>query len=363
MNEMKSLTLNNTKYDGFVDPVARALASASAVIKSASGESIAVSDSSHGKPYTLKIYGKTVQDGVPTPESPVDLVSVGDSGSITVNVTGDNESQSVAVATPNGLPGIPVKSGGNYTDANGQQWICDEIDLARGVYVKRVVVLDNFYLDNAGNEKTDVYKKTGAVDLIGKSSKLSMCTITSYYKFTVDDETHFYIQDKGAIVYAPKGFDNSNNVIKVLAVQQEPDEIPLSAEEIAAYAALYTYRDHTTVTNDASAHMELEYVMDAKKYIDSLLSASVVRLSYVTIKASDWLTEAESLHSQVVTMDGITPYSKVDLLPSAEQLAIFHNKDVAFVTENEDGVVTIYAIGDKPMNDYTIQVQITEVTV
>jgi hypothetical protein len=155
----------------------------------------------------------------------------------------------------------------------------------------------------------------------------------------------------------------ADNPIDVLVSRETPIETPLSEEEIAAYAALYTYRDHTTVTNDASAHMELEYVMDAKKYIDSLLSASVVRLSYVTIKASDWLTEAESLHSQVVTMDGITPYSKVDLLPSAEQLAIFHNKDVAFVTENEDGVVTIYAIGDKPMNDYTMQVQITEVTV
>lgn len=276
MPEMNSLTLNDKTYDCFVDSVARSLASASAVIKSASGESITVSDSSHGKPYTIKIYGRTTQDGVPTPDAPVELVSVGDSGSITVNVTGDNESQSVTVATPNGLPGIPVASGGNYTDANGQQWICDEINLARGVYVKRVVVLDDFYLDNAGNEKTNVYKKTGTVGLIGKSSKLSMCTITSSYKFTVDDETHFYIQDKGAIVYAPKGFDNSNNVIKVLAVRQEPYEIPLSAEEIAAYAAIHTYRDHTAVSNDAGAWMDLEYVMDAKKYIDSLVTGGII---------------------------------------------------------------------------------------
>jgi hypothetical protein len=44
-----------------------------------------------------------------------------------------------------------------------------------------------------------------------------------------------------------------------------------------------------------------------------------------------------------------------------EQLAIFYNKNVSFVTENEDGVVTVYAIGDKPMLDYTMQAQITEV--
>lgn len=84
-------------------------------------------------------------------------------------------------------------------------------------------------------------------------------------------------------------------------------------------------------------------------------------LASVTLLASAWKGE-NSLYSQVVTIDGTTEYSKVDLLPSVEQLAIFYNKNVAFVTENEDGVVTVYAIGDKPTNDYTMQVQITEVS-
>lgn len=87
------------------------------------------------------------------------------------------------------------------------------------------------------------------------------------------------------------------------------------------------------------------------------------KLSSVTILASEWEDVAESLYSQVVNIEGTTEYSKVDLLPSVEQLAIFHNKDVTFVTENEDGIVTVYAIGEKPLLDYTMQVQITEVTV
>jgi hypothetical protein len=90
------------------------------------------------------------------------------------------------------------------------------------------------------------------------------------------------------------------------------------------------------------------------------LPSAAARLSEVTITASAW-KGAGNLYSQVVAITGITPYSKVDLLPSVEQLAIFHNKDVAFVTENEDGVVTVFAIGDKPTQDYTMQVQITEV--
>lgn len=92
------------------------------------------------------------------------------------------------------------------------------------------------------------------------------------------------------------------------------------------------------------------------------LVSSTPRLDNVTLLASAW-EGADSLYSQVVTIDGVTEYSKVDLLPSVEQLAIFHNKDVTFVTENEDGVVTVFAIGDKPTQDYTIQASITEVTV
>ncbi|EGC8431281.1 hypothetical protein H9185_001160 [Listeria monocytogenes] len=84
------------------------------------------------------------------------------------------------------------------------------------------------------------------------------------------------------------------------------------------------------------------------------------KIGEVELLASAWVGE-ESPYAQLVVIDGITEYSQVDLTPSVEQLAIFHNKDLAFVTENEDGVVTVYAIGDKPTNDYTIQVTITEV--
>jgi hypothetical protein len=96
--------------------------------------------------------------------------------------------------------------------------------------------------------------------------------------------------------------------------------------------------------------------------IKSLLGFAPARVTAITLLASAW-EGSNSLYSQVVSVDGVTNRSKVDLLPSVEQLAIFHNKDVAFVTENEDGVVTVFAIGDKPTNDYTMQASITEVTV
>jgi hypothetical protein len=80
----------------------------------------------------------------------------------------------------------------------------------------------------------------------------------------------------------------------------------------------------------------------------------------VVLLANEWVGDV-SPYSQVVEIAEVTENSQVDLTPSVEQLAIFHNKDFAFVTENVGGVVTVYAIGEKPENDYTIQATITEV--
>lgn len=92
------------------------------------------------------------------------------------------------------------------------------------------------------------------------------------------------------------------------------------------------------------------------------LNKPKARIADVALLAANWVGDA-SPYSQVVQIDGVTEYSQVDLTPSIEQLIVFYEKDLGFVTENEDGVVTVYAIGQKPENDYTMQVTITEVDV
>jgi len=86
------------------------------------------------------------------------------------------------------------------------------------------------------------------------------------------------------------------------------------------------------------------------------------RVSHIDLFSDKW-EGSGSLYSQVVAIGGVTEYSKIDINPSIEQLAIFHSKDIAFVAENEDGVVTVFCIGQKPTTDYTMQITITEVFV
>ena len=107
--------------------------------KTAEGSTILLTDSAEASFTSLTIYGHSTQDGTPSPENSVPIVSAGDDGEINVSVSdGGTQSQTLTLSTPGGLPGIPVTSGGNYTDADGQQWVCDEIDFDRGMYVQRV---------------------------------------------------------------------------------------------------------------------------------------------------------------------------------------------------------------------------------
>ena len=92
------------------------------------------------------------------------------------------------------------------------------------------------------------------------------------------------------------------------------------------------------------------------------LNKTSARIAYANLLSANWVGES-SPYSQVVNIEGVTENTQVDLTPSIEQLVAFYEKDLGFVTENEDGVVTVYAIGQKPANDYVIQVTMTEVEV
>lgn len=89
--------------------------------------------------------------------------------------------------------------------------------------------------------------------------------------------------------------------------------------------------------------------------------ASPIPVTSINLLASEWVGSG-SLYSQVVPIVGITENSQVNLTPSIEQLATFYEKDITFVTENNGGELTVYVIGQKPLNDYTIPVSIVEVT-
>lgn len=110
-----------------------------ALVGTEAGNPLSVDDAFAAPLCGLTVYGRSTQAGTPTPDAPVPIVSAGDGGSVAVTLSdGNGKTQTLTLPTPNGLPGIPVTSGGNYIDQSGQQWVCDEMDLERGVKVQRI---------------------------------------------------------------------------------------------------------------------------------------------------------------------------------------------------------------------------------
>lgn len=120
-----------------------------------------------------------------------------------------------------------------------------------------------------------------------------------------------------------------------------------------------------TATENLKGEMSAEKNLEGEIQIPEKViieGAVAPKISEVTLLASAWVGE-NNLYQQVVDIEGVTEKSQVDLTPNIEQLLVFYEKDICFVSRNNGGVVTIYVIGQKPANDYTIQVTITEVAV
>ena len=363
------------------------------------GNPLSVDDAFPAPLCGLTVYGKSTQDGTPTPDAPVPIVSAGDGGSVAVKVTGKNRmpsnlrhrefvecfvkkntfitlvfkdgfvskggnilfigennenlwfgidankaehhitlkanatkfqyllndtasenmcltwnasspdyepyrEQLLTLPTPTGLPGIPVTSGGNYTDQSGQQWVCDEVDLERGVKVQRIA---SFVINakNANrifvtNEYTRVTVATNArlktSQKINRDDRLERCVFCEALPWSVNtwastvncvgfvknDSVDFTIENsylglneastdnerKTALV---KYF--TDNPCRVVCRIATPIETPLTPAEISAYKALTAYGPYTVVQAGDGAGVKLEYQRDVNIAIKKLEDA------------------------------------------------------------------------------------------
>ena len=97
-----------------------------------------------------------------------------------------------------------------------------------------------------------------------------------------------------------------------------------------------------------------------KLVTETELQSIMPKMTNISMPAANWVGSTNPW-SQVVTINGVTANSKVDLQPTAVQIVEMQDNDIALMAENNDGVITIYAIGGKPTSDYTMQALITEV--
>ena len=356
---------------------------------SASGAAISVDDAFAAPMFGLHVYGKSTQDGTPTPTVPVPITSAGSGGTVSVRLTGENllnpslfqdgryqnfdgasanygiaandnywitglqpcvpgtayhvnrvfaggcfydeaqqplgaisvgesfrtptrcgyfclnfeksavafdaqvavalgdaiytpyAEQTLTLQTPNALPGIPVASGGNYTDENGQQWVCDEVDPVRGVHVQRVtkIKLTSAMGWTKAGKNVDRY----FARFNGTYASSALCTHFSAQKsnetvggmaFDVKNRViaFAYAEKDTTTVSDFKAFLDANDVY-VWAALAAPVETAISSVEIAAYKALTTYAPTTVISVSGGAGITAVYQRDVNIVVKALEDA------------------------------------------------------------------------------------------
>ena len=341
------------------------------LIGTETGNPIAVDDAFPAPLCGLTVYGKSTQDGTPTPDAPVPIVSAGDSGSVAVKVTGKNRmppnlkygdvaecfvkkntpitlvskgdlvsqggnilffdknndrywfgidagkaehhithpvdlikfqylidyttsenvcltwnasspdyepyhEQLLTLPTPTGLHGIPVTSGGNYTDSTGRQWICDEVDLERGVRVQRIYKVDidgeNVKFEQAG-DYANLVPKGMPIALYANGQRtyaISTFTSLSWFFNTVNGQFLYLI---AANISDQLNASCKKQLGKVYYALATPIETPLTPAEIAAYKALTAYGPDTVVQAGDGVGVRLGYQRDVNIAIKNLEDA------------------------------------------------------------------------------------------
>lgn len=254
------------------------------------GNPLSVDDAFPAPLCGLTVYGKSTQDGTPTPDAPVPIVSAGDGGSVAVTLSdGKNKTQTLTLPTPTGLPGIPVTSGGNYTDQSGQQWVCDEVDLERGVKVQRVNAYKFYSSYGFRMERTSLSltrfniaignvlaADTGTLTSSALCSALPLGPQGSTYSrtnvFTITNML-FYINIGNIASLAELQQYLQQTPMSLTAILATPIETPLTPAEIAAYKALTAYGPDTVVQAGDGAGVKLEYQSDVNIAIKKLEDA------------------------------------------------------------------------------------------
>lgn len=355
------------------------------------GNPLSVDDAFPAPMCGLTVYGKSTQDGTPTPDAPVPIVSAGDGGSLTVKVTGKNllkirngkqttrgvtvsatdglisisgtatetgwatldidsfdapgtvilsssidsprvvlasptwktvleqnksviatdtigkicftvsqgqtynltgvkvqleigttvtayspyREQRLTIPTPNGLPGIPVTSGGNYTDPQGQQWICDEVDLERGVKVQRIYKVD-VDGENVKFEQSSVYCNLNRIKLpqalyVGDEICHAISTIIKRQWYFNRRNAFLFLIETGLADQLNESC--KKQLGKIYYALATPIETTLTAEEIAAYKALTAYGPDTVVQAGDGAGVKLGYQRDVNLVIKRIEDA------------------------------------------------------------------------------------------
>lgn len=206
-------------------------------------------------------------------------------------------------------------------------------------------------------QKHDVESNWSKASFIPKKGEIIIYDIDdnySYERIKVGDGA----QNVNALPFVTDALETSTNsqitIVSqaVLNVASLVGDTPVS-EQIADANMIYVGPDRPT---DPNIKVWINTAEEGTGIVPVL-----PRVATISLPKASWVGNTEP-YSQVVSVNTATSSTKIDLQPTAQQIVNLQNAEVSLMVENNGGVVTCYAIGNKPTVDYTIQVLLQEVS-
>ena len=264
-----------------------------------SGEHITIENGMAYKLMDLKLYGKSIQNGTPTPDNPIEILSVGKDGNVLITLcNSEGESQDLFFPNSIGLLGIPVESDGNYIDENGQQWVCDEVDYGKKKYIRRINLIQftgdenwysnipwdtrspdifHYYTVVEEKKKTSNSKENRLISnmFIGKNDNGNSITGEEcIYSNYADQAIYIFLNRSRADTADLDGFRKwiAQNRPTVYYIMQDPVEIPLTDEQIQSFQELMMYDYKTVISSigNPAPGVMIRYILN-DTYVEDLV--------------------------------------------------------------------------------------------
>lgn len=189
---------------------------------------------------------------------------------------------SALITLTDSLRGIPVTSGGTYTDESGQQWIADYI--YRRQTDGKWCLWRNIKCAEYDGSTDEVWNVSVGGDNIFTTSDFSgvplngLCNRFRYknnpesageFEFDANHSFRFYTDLNGVPAWRTWLQSNPLEVVYQIAtptIEELPENVQTELN------GLYTYNLHTDMWNDDGAYMNLKYVADTKTWINNKIA-------------------------------------------------------------------------------------------
>ncbi len=197
--------------------------------------------------YSLYVSGNSSQNGIPTPDAPIEIDSIGDSGSLSVTTDNGGEISTTATITS----ALPLCSVGDVKDelifnADGTAKVIKRLFSETVTFTPQEMGDGVRYLANLSQMPSSDYLGLAMSDILPYNNAANVGT----------NGIRTAMGQKLAVAYYNGTVLTTANIVYPLAT---PEEINLTADEAVALLSLETFEGLTNVFSSDNAQMSVEY--------------------------------------------------------------------------------------------------------